>query len=88
MGSGQVDPKLHHLERPAPAGEVEVVVFFVEHPCACCHPLHVALSNDPAVSCTVVVSYKALVGNGHGFKSAVRVDIDTPGKVAGRQIGK
>ncbi|MNC14799.1 hypothetical protein D3C75_625890 [compost metagenome] len=43
----------------------------------CRHPLHVAGANHPTATGGIAVSHFAFVDDGDGFKTAMRVDINT-----------
>ena len=72
----QVDPQLHHLQCAATTSEVLGVKLFVQDPFGCGHPLHIARADFAAGTGRIAVLDFAVVDDGHGFKTAMRVLAD------------
>ncbi len=72
----QVDPQLHHLERAALLGERRRVKLLVQNARGRRHPLHIARAYGAAAAGRVLVRDLALVDDGHGLKTAVRMGAD------------
>ena len=69
----QIDPQLHHLQRAAALGKGFGVELLVQDARGRRHPLHVAGADGAAGPCGVPVCHFALIDDGHGLETAVRV---------------
>ena len=69
----QVDPQLHHLQGAAAFGKTFGMELFVENAGSCGHPLHIAGADLAATAGGIAVFQFALVDDGHGFETPVRV---------------
>ena len=69
----QVYPQLRHFKFAAAFAKRFGVEFFVHNAGAGGHPLHIALADHAAAAGGIAVRHFALIGDGHGFKAAVRV---------------
>ena len=79
----EVDPELGHLQRAAVAGEIARMEFLVDDAVAGGHPLDVARADFSTAAAGVAVLEFALVGDGDGLETFVRMSADTAFFIAG-----
>ncbi len=73
---GQVHPELHHVHAATGAGELGLVVLLVEDAAPGGHPLDVARTDHAGVPGVVLVSDRALPGQGDRLEPAVGMPAD------------
>ena len=82
----QVDPQLHHLQRPAATGKRFGMELLVENAFGGSHPLHVAGADGATGAGGIAVFDFAIVDDGHGLKAAMRVLTDAATLFGRREI--
>ena len=86
----QVHPQLHHLKEAAGFAEFLGMELFVDDAVTGGHPLYVAFFDHAAAAAGIAVRHFAVVGDGNGFKTFVRMlaDAARTAGAAGREFAR